>query len=121
MININGKTYVGNNIQITNGKVVIDGKVMNDDLSQDKKIEINVVGEFKGNLIVTEGNVNVKGDIGGNVNAVGSVTCDDVGGNVDAGGSVTCDDVGQSVSAGGSVSCDDVSGSIMAGGSVRYR
>ncbi|MED3976112.1 hypothetical protein P4639_22200 [Priestia megaterium] len=115
MININGKTYVGKSIQISNGKV------MSDDLSQGKKIEVNVTGEFNGNLLVAEGDVNVNGDIGGNVNAGGSVSCDDVRGNVDAGGSVTCDDVGHYVSAGGSVSCDDISGSVMAGGSVRHR
>jgi cytoskeletal protein CcmA (bactofilin family) len=100
LININGKTYYGKNITITNDKVIIDG-VVKDDVSSAKTISIN--GErFCGNLEI-HGSVNVFGDVEGNVQSGGSVTCDDVKGSVMAGGSVDCDDVGGSISAGGSV------------------
>jgi cytoskeletal protein CcmA (bactofilin family) len=100
LININGKTYYGRNVTITNNKVIVDG-VVQEDVTSAKTISIN--GEkFRGNLEI-HGSVNVFGDVEGSVQAGGSVTCDDVKGNVMAGGSVDCDDVGGNISAGGSV------------------
>ncbi len=64
------------------------------------------------------GNAAVEGDVGGCLNAGGSVTCADINGAVDAGGSVTSADINGAVSAGGGVTCADVNGSVTAGGSV---
>ena len=59
-----------------------------------------------------------EGDIRGDVQAGGGVTCEDVGGDVHGGG-VTCGDVGGSVRAGDSVTCGSVEGDVSAGESVR--
>jgi hypothetical protein len=99
---IDGVTFTaGRSISITNGRVVIDGKV------QDGML--HGVVEIK----ITEG-------VLGELRTDASVSCGTITGNVDAGGSVNCDDVGGSVRAGGSVNCDDVGGSVSAGGSVRH-
>jgi len=88
---INGKRFVGNNITIRNGKVVIDGK------AQD--------GEMKG---VVE--VRVIEGVLGRVECDASVTCGEVWGNVAAGASVTGENVGGSIQAGGSVTAGDRAG-----------
>lgn len=62
--------------------------------------------------------VSVEGDVEGNIEAGGSVTCDAVGGSIKAGGGVSCDDVKGDVNAGGVVTCDNVGGSVRAGASV---
>lgn len=55
-----------------------------------------------------------EGDIRGDVQAGGGVTCEDVGGDVHGGG-VTCGDVGGNVHGGG-VTCGDVGGDVHGGG-----
>lgn len=107
-INIGGVTVSGNNIQIFNGKVIVDG------------VEISGVNNTNGVSISTGGVLEIRvleGKIE-NLQADGSITCGDVGGNADAGGSIKCGDVGGSANAGGSVTCGDVGGSASAGGSV---
>jgi hypothetical protein len=101
-VTVNGKTYVGNNIQIRNGEVRIDGKLQGDKVSG--VVELKVTGEI--GSLDTDASVNMNGTIRGNVSAGGSVNADNIGGSVSAGGSVNCDDVGGRVSAGGSVICD---------------
>ena len=101
-VTINGKTYRGNNISIQNGTVYIDGKLADDSAPDENGIlEVQITGDVS--LVECDRSVTVNGNVTGNVQAAGSVTCDDVGGSVEAGGSVTCDDVGESVDAGGSV------------------
>lgn len=98
---INGKSYTvkGNNVEVRNSTLYVDGVKVTEELSGTVNIEF--IGEL----------ANLKAD--------GSVRCDDVGGDVSAGGSVNCDDVGKNVNAGGSVNCDDIQGSAYAGGSIR--
>lgn len=103
MININGKTYFGNSVSVSNGEVIIDGKRVDDHGAKNGVMTIKVIDGEVGNIVCD-----------------GSVDCDNVAGSVKAGGSVNCDDVGGNVTAGGSVNCDDVAGNIMAGGSVRH-
>lgn len=98
-ITVNGKSYVGNNISIRNGVVVIDGKLQDGTVSG--VVEVMVSGEL----------VSLETDA--------SVTCEEVKGNVSAGGSVSCGAVGGTVNAGGSVTAGRVGGGITAGGSVR--
>lgn len=44
MININGKTYVWDNVVVTNGKIIIDGKAV--DTEDSKEITIEVTGNI---------------------------------------------------------------------------
>jgi hypothetical protein len=99
-IQINGRIYNGNNVEIRNGVIKIDGVVQTDESAKDA-LEIRVLSGVIGQLD-TDLSVNC-GDVVGNVRAGGAVNCDDVGGHVIAGGSVNCDDVGGSVTASGSV------------------
>ena len=103
--NISGQTFRGNNISITNDRIVIDGKDVTD------QYDIRPVGILE--ITVLEGTI-------GTLTADGSVSCNDVTGDVSAGGSVKSGDVQGSVNAGGSVKCGSVGGSINAGGSVKH-
>lgn len=101
-ITINGKVfnYSGNNITINNGKVIVDGNVIQE-CSGD--IKVNIYGDA--HIVDCNGSVEVFGnagsiDCGGSCEITGDVT-----GNVDAGGSVTCGNVSGDIDAGGSVSC----------------
>lgn len=115
---INGKTYPDGNISVINDVIYINGKKVddNDSIFTEKKIIITC--ETCG-AISSQHSVDVKGNITGNVNARGSISCDRIDGSVDCGGSVNCDDIGGNVNAGGSVNCDDIKGSVKCGGSLR--
>jgi hypothetical protein len=45
MIKINGKTYFGNNIQVINNKVIIDGKDVTNEHTDSKEISIKNLSE----------------------------------------------------------------------------
>jgi len=98
-VTINGKTYTGNNISITNGRVAIDGVFQDDSVSG--VVEVRILEGIL-NTIITDTSVTC-GDVQGDVTAYGSVKCRNVGGNVDAGGSVVCGNVSGKLDAGGSV------------------
>lgn len=103
-IAINGKTITcsGINIVISNGKVIVDGKTIQECNSGDIKVTI-------------EGDVN-KIDCGGSVEVHGNSGSIDCGGSCEVSGDVKGD-----IDAGGSETCGNVSGDIDAGGSVRCR
>lgn len=103
--NISGRTFRGNNISISNNRIVIDGKDVTDEY------DIKPVGILE--ITVLEGTI-------GSLTADGSVSCNDVTGDVSAGGSVKAGDIKGSVNAGGSVKCGSIGGSINAGGSVKH-
>ncbi|ALS22117.1 hypothetical protein [Paenibacillus naphthalenovorans] len=98
---INGQRFntSGNNISVTNNQVIVDGKVVQGNLSGIVEVK------FEGDLasLKCNGSATVNGNVFGSVNAGGSVDCGDVGKNIDAGGSVTCGFVGGNIDAGGSV------------------
>lgn len=98
---INGKSYnvSGNNIVVQNNQVLVDGKLIQGDLSGDVTIS------FEGDLanLTTHGSATINGDVHGGVDAGGSVQCGNVSEFVDAGGSVQCLQVGGDVDAGGSI------------------
>jgi len=103
LITINGKeiNYAGNNstITINNGRVIVDGKT----IQECKSGDIKVVIEGDVNKIDCDGSVEVHGnvkniDCGGQCNVTGNVD-----GNIYAGGSITCGMVSGNISAGGSV------------------
>lgn len=87
-ITINGKTITcsGNNVVIRNGKVIMDGNTIQKCSSGD----IRVVIEGDVNNIDCDVSVTVRGNVDGDIDAGGSVTCGNVSGDIDAGGSVKC-------------------------------
>lgn len=101
---INGKaiTCSGTNVVIDNGKVIVDGNIIQECNSGDLKV-------------IIEGNVN-KIDCDGSVEVHGNSGNIDCGGSCEVGGDVEGD-----INAGGSITCGNVSGDIDAGGSVRCR
>lgn len=101
-VQINGQTYVGNDICIAGDKISIDGVVQQSGLSGIQTIRI-----LDGSIM--------------SLKSSASVQCGNVTGCVDAGGSVQRGNVGKDVDAGGSVNCGKVTGSIDAGGSVSIR
>ena len=123
-VSINGVVYSdlnGTNVNIVNGRVIIDGvEVTVDGVTgtNTREVVIRIEGA-KVDQVTADGSVKCN-NVTGNVNARGSVNCDDIGGAVDAGGSVNCDNVQGNVNAGGSVNCDDIGGSVTAGGRVSH-
>lgn len=109
-ITINGKTYVGQNISVVNGKVLIDGKSQDDTLSGVVRIE--VTGDLAS--LQCDAPVVVTGNVKGNINCDGPCTCGDVEGDVDADGPVTCGDVKGNVEADGPCTCGKVGGNVKA-------
>lgn len=102
-ITINGVTIEveGNTVSVNNGRIIVDGKVIKDNLSG------NVHVKWEGELARLESDA--------------SVECGDVEGNVAAGGSINCKNVAGGVQAGGLVQALHVAGGIMAGGSVTVK
>jgi len=98
-IQINGRTYTGNNVSIINGRVMVDGVSQDEGLTG--VVEVRILEGVLQDL-TTDASVTC-GQVLGSVKASGSVNCGAVGGTVVAGGSVNCDTVGGSINAGGSV------------------
>lgn len=77
MININGKVYAGNSVQISGGNILIDGKPA-EGYPEAKQINITVSGNIE-RLECDMGRVYVTGDVGdiqtqsGDVNATGDI------------------------------------------------
>lgn len=92
-ININGKTFTGNNITVNNGKIIIDGKEVTDH-GKDASITVEVHGNVE-KLDCTS--CTIHGDVTGDVDA-NTVNCKNIAGNVDA-NTVNCGDVGGDVEA----------------------
>lgn len=120
-INIAGRSFSGNSITMTGGRIIIDGVDITDQSGiEDPKTILTIKVEGDPISVKSDLSVSVMGNVAGNVGAGGSVNCNDVGGDVNANGSVNADDITGNVDAGGSVNCDDVGGSVNAGGSVRH-
>ena len=101
---VNGKEIAcsGRNISVINGKVSVDGKVVEDNLTGD----ITVVVDGDVSSIECDGDVTVNGNCESGIDCGGSCTVAKyVRGNINAGGSVDCGDVDGYINAGGSVRC----------------
>ena len=90
----------GDSIKISNGKVVVDKKIVS---TYAGAAEVKVYGDVEN--LESDGAVSVHGnvksmDCGGSCHILGNVL-----GDIDAGGSVTCKGVLGSIDAGGSVVC----------------
>lgn len=103
-VSVNGKTVRvrGNSISIINDQIIVDGKPLEEAFDQ-PNITVIVEGDCK--ILSACGNVEVKGNAG-NIDCRGSCHVEgNVTGNIDASGSVTCGDVGGDIDASGSVRC----------------
>jgi hypothetical protein len=79
MININGKSYYGNNISINNGKVIIDGI----NLSIDEKIiNITVDGNIDNLSVDSCESLTVSGNVAAVKTVSGDVICQNILGSV---------------------------------------
>ena len=102
VITVNGQSFLvnGSNICVSNGTVMVDGKVITSELSG--TVEIKFEGDIA-SLDVRQGSATIRGSVKGDVDAGGSIQCGNVLGDVDAGGSVQCGNIGGDIDAGGSV------------------
>lgn len=102
---INGITYTGSNISITNGKVTIDGIIQTGD-------------ELQGVI-----NVVVNGNIESLENVCGDIVAHDIGSVTTQNGDIECDDVSGSItSINGDINCGSVGGSISSiNGDIRHK
>lgn len=98
---INGKSHTvkGNNITVSNGKIIVDGKVVQEGLSGEVTIK------FEGDLanLKSDSSVIVNGNIEGSASSGGSLKCGDIGHNAVSGGSMKCETVNGSATSGGSM------------------
>lgn len=92
-VTINGKSYSGNNITVSNGTVIIDG-VVQDGEHLGYNIQIDIIGNV-GEIETSSGNVTVSGDVSDVSTSSGDVKCGDVTGNINtSSGDVVCGNVG---------------------------
>lgn len=99
MISINGQNFKGQNIQISNNKIYIDGKRVDKQFEDDKVFNIEVEGPLSkldvdnaesiivngdcGNAKSTNGNIKITGDIAGDVKTTnGNVSANVINGKV---------------------------------------
>jgi len=123
-ITINGKKYKGGrNVSIVNDKVYINGQLQFDNKDNKEKIEIHIEKDaiLKNLEIDGDNDVVIHGDVNGDVNIGGSLSCDNINGNAMSGGSLKCDDIKGNVNAGGSLKCDTIGGNVNAGGSIKCK
>ena len=94
---INGKSFSGRNISMTDEGVFVDG-VKQGDLPEEKEIIITVHGDVK-DLSTSSGHIHC-GKVSGSIKtASGTVNCNDVHGSISTmSGDVDCDDISGSVS-----------------------
>lgn len=77
---VNGRSYVGNNVHISNGRVIIDGVVQEGEpLGQ--VVNIHIEGNVEQASTVS-GDISCKGNAGSIETTNGDVTCGDVHGSV---------------------------------------
>lgn len=124
MIKINGKTYFGNNIQVSNNKVIIDGVDVTGDHKDSKEISIQVEGNIDTLSVDYAKTVLVNGNVNSLKSGSGDVECKDVTGNLKTGsGDIECGNVGGGIETGsGDVKCGTVGGSVKTGsGDIKHR
>jgi hypothetical protein len=121
MVNINGKSFEGRNVIVTNNKVIIDGV---DVTPESKTINITV----DANIDKLDVDVCDKVIVNGNVNelatASGDVDCKDVTGSVrTVSGDIECGNVGGDVSTtSGDVKAENIAGNVKTlSGDIKYK
>lgn len=100
---INGKSHVvsGNNITINNGKIIVDGEIIEEGLSGIVEVK------FEGDLanVRSSSSITVNGNVHGDADAGSHIQCNDIGGDADAGSHISCRDIKGSADAGSHISC----------------
>lgn len=106
----------GANVIIKEGNIIVGGSCLAEN------IDANTTIQWEGPIgdVICHRSMNISGNVDGNIDAGGSVTCQDVTGSVDAGGSINCNNVGGDADAGGSIHCGNIGGDADAGGSIRH-
>jgi hypothetical protein len=121
MVNINGKSFSGRSIVVTNNKVIIDGV----DVTPDSKhIDIVVDGNIDKLDIDMCDNLMVKGNVGTLASTSADVECGDVTGSVNTvSGDIECGNVGGSITTtSGDVKCENVTGNVKTlSGDIKHR
>ena len=86
---INGVTYRGNNVTVNDGEVIVDGVSMS---KGNVKIDIVINGNVDKVVLTEQGSVNVKGNVGGDVETQsGNISCGDVNGSAKTmSGNISC-------------------------------
>lgn len=121
MITINGKNIFGKNINISNGKVTIDGVDMTPDA---KEITINVMGNIDTLDVDYAKEIKVNGDINKANTGSGDITCVNITGGARTGsGDIECETLNGDVQTGsGDVKATTITGSVKTGsGDIKYR
>lgn len=118
-ISINGRNFEGNDIQIFNDRIFVDGIDVTD---QDGKavtgiVKIEITGDVK--VVKCDRALEIKGNVNGDAKSGGSLNCGDITGNAESSGSLNAGNIGGNARSGGSMNCGKVAGSVQAGGSVR--
>lgn len=108
-ITIDGITYQGKDINVIDGKVTVDGKLVT---TLNETVKTILV---KGELASLTTDLNVSCDeVHGDVHAGGNVNVTMVGGNLHGGGTVNVEEVTGNVASWGNVNADTVHGSVHA-------
>lgn len=121
MITINGKNIFGKNINISNGKVIIDGVDMTPD---SKEITINVMGNIDTLDVDYAKEIKINGDINKASTGSGDITCVNITGGARTGsGDIECETLNGDVQTGsGDVKATTITGSVKTGsGDIKYR
>jgi len=111
--NINGKSYSGNNINVVNGKIIIDGKIQEIDKNL-PEINIIVHGDIQimdidsCNTIEVHGNVKELQTTSGDINVTGNVegNSSSTSGNIEIEGYVS----GHAKTVSGDIKCNELKG-----------
>jgi hypothetical protein len=79
-VTINGKTYTGSSVAVTNNKVYIDGILQ--DAGEEKQIIISVGGDVQALSVDACTKISITGNCGSVQSASGDIACGNVSGNV---------------------------------------
>lgn len=114
-INVNGVSYTGKSVVVTNGRIVIDGKDATP--LNDKIIHININGDVNDLHVDACKTVSITGNAGSVAIGAGDIHCGDITGDVHTGsGDIQCLNVGGDVSTGsGDITCKNVIGNVRTG------
>lgn len=115
-LTLNGVSYSGRNISVTNGRVVIDGRDVTAAADSQSKLVIEVKGDLEHLEVGSCASVTIAGAVGSVSTASGDVHCGDVGGRVSAvsGDIYCCNVTGDVESVSGDIDCGNVAGAVKA-------
>lgn len=122
MIRINGQDFVGRQVVINNGRVIIDGK---DQTPDSKEISIVVDGNLEELDVDFATSIDIRGSVGKLRSGSGDINCGNITGGAQTGsGDIECESILGDVQTGsGDVSVlGNVTGSVKTGsGDIKYR